>query len=318
MTAKDRGLLPIVTQNWHAGVVALLLLAGCAATPQIPQPKDVLIAPPTEAITTAPIATKASTPALPRPPDIQTPLAPPGKMPSIAPKIMATMPADNAVPAAPSKATAPSTANGSAAFYVPNKMVEKSTSIVHLRIDPKMPVEELQQELAKQLNLDFSKIKKLLGKDAVGTPSKAGEIQGLTQVQVGDKMEAQLAGNESDFEVSPNGATPGILVGNTWQWQWQVTPKHASVAGPFILTISAWDASRKAPFPSINEPVIVEAVPPPPTNPIDQMIAWLKTIEDLYTALAAVAGILATLAVTFRKYLRQMLRPTKKTQHLDQ
>jgi hypothetical protein len=187
-------------------------------------------------------------------------------------------------------------------------MVEKQPAVVHLWIDPKLPVDELQQQLATRLHFDFDKIKRLMGREAPGTPSEAGVIQGLPQVMVGEHMVAELDGN--DFDYSPKGPTPGLLVGDTWQWQWQVTPKRASNGGHFLLTIKAWndDPRHRVVFPSVNEPVIVEAVPPTPQGRIQRWTEWLKTLEDFYKALAAVVAILLPLLIAFRKRLRELLR----------
>jgi hypothetical protein len=189
-------------------------------------------------------------------------------------------------------------------------MVEKAPALVHLWIDAKRPVSELQQLLAERLHFDLEKIKKLMGKDTPGTATVAGEIQGLRQVKVGDRMLAELDGNEFDY--SPKGPTPGLLDGSIWKWQWQVTPKRASETGPFILTIKAWDPSRNETFPSINEPVLVEAVQTPITW-VKRLTEWLKAIEDLYKALAALALILLPLALAFRKRLGRILRSWQGT-----
>ena len=211
----------------------------------------------------------------------------------------------------PKSAPAPTTAEGSASYYVPNKMVEKAPAVVHLWIDPEMPVKELQEKLAKQLNLDLNLIKIRMANIAPGTANTAGDIQGLTKVRVGDRMVAELIGN--DFEISPKETTPGELDGKTWKWQWQVTPQRASNSKPLLLTIKAWidETPRKTSMPSINEPVIVEA-DEPTVGRVKRVTEWLKALEDLYKALAGLVLILVPLAITFRKKIRQLISSKDK------
>lgn len=130
------------------------------------------------------------------------------------------------------------TADGAATYYVPNKMIEKVPSVVHLWIDPVMPVRDLQEKLARQLKLDFERIKLKIHTATPMGAIEAGSVEGLTRVRVGDRMFAQLSGN--DFEFSPKDPTPGELDGATWKWHWQVTPQRASKSQPLLLTIKAW------------------------------------------------------------------------------
>ena len=304
-------------QRWLFGMALLLLLTGCA-TDQTTIPVNVTIAEPrpTDEPAPAPFA-QAAPPKLAAPSaaiptliEMATPLPSPQPETTAAkPKPLKTPEPSHATetPASDKPELIAKTAYGTASYYVPNKMIEKAPSIVHLWIDPTMPVKVLQEKLAKQLKLDIEHIKVRMEKIAPTNATMAGDVQGLTNVRVGDRMVAQLSGN--DFEFSPAEPTPGELDGSTWKWHWQVTPQHATKSQPLLLTIKAWidEAPRKTSMPSIDEPVIVEAVESW-SGRVDRWTEFLKAIEGLYAALAAVAAILFGLGVKFKDQLRRFLR----------
>lgn len=303
-------------QHWFFGIALLLQLTGCA-TDQTGLPVSVTIAEPRQ--TTEPPPAPLAPTATPIP---AAPLAAKTNLIEAVMPVQTPQPVTTSTKAKPLKIPDPlpitetptsgapvaiaKSADGSASYYVPNKMIDKAPSIVHLWIDPAMPVKELQEKLARQLKLDLDHIKIRMAKTASTDATVAGDIQGLTKVRVGDKMVAQLSGN--DFRFSPEEPTPGELDGATWKWHWQVTPQHVTKSRPLLLTIKAWidETPHKTSMPSIDEPVIVEA----DESSIERINRWtefLKAIEGLYAALAAVAVILFGLSVKFRDQLRRFL-----------
>lgn len=304
-------------RRWLFSIALLLLLTGCA-TDQSRFPVSVTIAEPRQ--TTEPSPTPSAPAASPIP---AAPLAAKTNMieavmPAQTPQRVTTAtkakplrisnpPLVTETPTSDTPVAVAKSADGSASYYVPNKMIDKAPSIVHLWIDPAMPVKELQEKLARQLKLDLDHIKIRMAKTASTGATIAGDIQGLTKVRVGDKMVAQLSGN--DFKFSPEEPTPGELDGATWKWHWQVTPLHATKSQPLLLTIKAWidETPRKTSMPSIDEPVIVET-DESGTERINRWTEFLKAIEGLYAALAAVAVILFGLSVKFKDQLRRFLR----------
>ncbi len=316
--------------RWFACVVAVIGLTACATEPS-GEPDKFVIAPPRPEAAPAPHPSRAEPP---RPAPAPRPAAPTDSAPVraesaaiassasraelVEAKKRATHAAARLAVNADSNRAGPvhvaqaKSSNGNAAYYVPKQMVEQDPSTVDLWIDRATPVLQLQQELAKQLQINLEHIKTRLGHiPGVGGENIAGDVQGLENVLVGEKMFAQLRGG-ADFDIDPKDATWRLMDGtDRVRWTWRVTPLRAADKGQgLLLVMDVWidPGPGKGSIPSIEERVIVTARAKTWAERLKNLNDILDSIDGIYQALiglGVIGGIGAALRKLWKHYRTQ-------------
>ncbi len=198
---------------------------------------------------------------------------------------------------------------GNLAYFVPNKMTVGKLASVDLWIDRQLSLDALQLAMAKQLNLDRSRIRlRVAGASAAGAPAVvAGAIEGRTG-WVGDHMVAELSGSADDFSIEPKGPVPKSLIGDgRATWNWRVVPKRASRAEGMFLHIDVRidQGIDKESLPTIHESVVVAALPAMQQLPgilavISTQLTWFNGVLGLF-GIAGIGGLASRLRTWLRR-----------------
>lgn len=209
----------------------------------------------------------------------------------------AVTPETTVVAAAPTPAAI--SHDGSAAYHVPQEMVEAKASFVDLWIDRNAPAATLAGELAQHLQLTADRVKQRSGGAlaAASGPPVIGEVTARSGIKVGDVMVAQLRGGE-DFNIDPKEPLSQSLKDeDRLKWLWRVTPKRSSEEG-LELVLEVWinPGANQRMIESIREVVIVKARPR----------TWYEIFQEFDKWLALLgAGGIGGLIVAIRKWLQK-------------
>lgn len=210
------------------------------------------------------------------------------------PRSSASQSAPSAVPkaarrevlaAAASPSEPPSSATGAAplqhmaasAFHIPNPITLGQSVVAQLRIDPGKDLETVRAALA------------------AATAGRPGELD-AQMVEVTKHMRAELKSDEKVLRIhATSPPDQPVNAGETTVWRWSVT---GLLPGDHELTVTLLkllpDGERTVPTPVYKVEV---AVPEP--GLLDRIIASVKELTDLVSALdALVAAVLALLAAT--------------------
>lgn len=152
---------------------------------------------------------------------------------------------------------------GSAAYFIPEKMMEKKPSRVDLWIDPTSSMEQLKRDFAARFNISPDNIQVSTVQDdgEKYDTAVAGKLISM-KIPIGTTMIAELRGGEG-FDIEPKGPVSHKVEGaDRVKWNWGVQPKQASTTKiPLYLEISISSGGGK-PWNNIYDAaVLVEATP---------------------------------------------------------
>lgn len=221
---------------------------------------------------------------------------------------------------------------GPAAYYFPHDMTVGESYSVYLRIGLQSGLNELTKQLrtdvAKSLKLSPDQIDITLNNEAPSEAVTAGKVEGISSVETGRIMKANLTASKLDFDVinvmpADGGAIEADKDG-VFSWQWNVTPIRSSDKELALMLTASIVSERGIPHSaagkkSIDIHVMVHAQPAPVLPPK----SWLEKLKDnvadfFYQTWQAfknhlaegLAVFIGTLVLGWKKIMRRFFRRT--------